>query len=284
MTGGGCQSPHKSVTLKVKGVAMPLLFPPMRLTLYVVVFLLALQSANSQSSAAQAAGTNEPGNLRGATPPATGLSGSRSSAVTKPGISPAPVGTITDTGFASRLGTTVSSQGYPTVALPPGVSNINHPGMQPTPSIQPLPTGFPVPNINYPGGMPGMNSPIPSDRRDHRPGHGERGTSGVIYYGIPYYVPYLVYPQETSSASATAASGSAYGAPSAQSAAKPVTLLAFKDHTVLIVIDYWLEGDWLYYETSPGMRLSAPLDRLDLPLTQQLNRERNVPFVLQSRP
>lgn len=171
------------------------------------------------------------------------------------------------------------------MALPPGVSNINHPGMQPTPNIQPLPTGFPVPNINYPGGMPGMNSPIPSDRRDHWPGHRQRGTSGVIYYGIPYYVPYLVYSQDHSSTSATAASGSAYGAPSdSQPAAKPVTLLAFKDHTVLIVIDYWLEGDWLYYETTPGMRLSAPLDRLDLPLTQQLNRERNVPFVLQSRP
>ena len=61
-------------------------------------------------------------------------------------------------------------------------------------------------------------------------------------------------------------------------------MLAFKDHTVLIVTDYWLEGDMLVYETSPGVRTPVPLERLDLILTQQLNRERNVRFVLEARP
>ncbi|MCZ6489185.1 MAG: hypothetical protein O7A06_01490 [Acidobacteria bacterium] len=64
----------------------------------------------------------------------------------------------------------------------------------------------------------------------------------------------------------------------------PLTLLAFMDHTILAVTDYWLEGDILYYQTSYGLQGSIPLDRLDLPLTQQLNQERNIPFVLESRP
>jgi hypothetical protein len=60
-------------------------------------------------------------------------------------------------------------------------------------------------------------------------------------------------------------------------------LLAFKDSSVVVVVEYWLEGDWLYYITTSGHRLSGPLDRLDQPLTQQLNRERNVPFILEAR-
>ena len=53
---------------------------------------------------------------------------------------------------------------------------------------------------------------------------------------------------------------------------------------MLVVTDYWLEGDMLVYETRPGVRTAVPLDRLDLVLTQQLNRERNVRFVLEARP
>jgi hypothetical protein len=68
------------------------------------------------------------------------------------------------------------------------------------------------------------------------------------------------------------------------SAFKTITLLAFKDHTIMAVTDYWLEGDAVCYDTSSGSRTCIPLDRLDLPLTQQLNRERNVRFVLEARP
>lgn len=122
-------------------------------------------------------------------------------------------------------------------------------------------------------------------------GFGRRGSSGVVYYGIPYYIPYYVYSTEAAPASGpepfssypSGASPTA-NATNMPTTAKPLTLLAFKDHTVVIVVDYWLEGDWLYYEITPGQRLSAPLDRLDQPLTQQLNRERNVPFILEARP
>ncbi len=50
------------------------------------------------------------------------------------------------------------------------------------------------------------------------------------------------------------------------------------------VIDYWLQGDQIYYLNAEGVQGSAPIDRLDLPRTQQLNRERRLSFVLQSRP
>ena len=138
-----------------------------------------------------------------------------------------------------------------------------------------------------------MHTPPQDHRKGRRSGFSGRGTSGVVYYGIPYYVPYYVYPADVT-ASSTAETDSGYLAtqsidsPSGdtlteQPAVKPLTLLAFKDRTVLIVIDYWLEGTWLYYEITPGQRLSGPLDRLDQPLTQQLNRERNVPFILGAR-
>ena len=127
------------------------------------------------------------------------------------------------------------------------------------------------------------------------------GGFGPIIYTVPYYIP--VYREFITSTPASPAQpydirpyGGTQPAPAqpqsqqpaqptaAPPAARPVTLLAFKDHTVLVVTDYWLEGDMLVYETSPGVRTAVPLDRLDLVLTQQLNRERNVRFVLEARP
>ncbi len=143
------------------------------------------------------------------------------------------------------------------------------------------------------------------------------GSSVVFYYGIPYavpsyygsysYVPYGVNsgnsggyysapaPSQPPQPSAPGAPGDPegdvhleYQTPEQQAGQQPdgslLTLLAFQDHTILAVTDYWLEDEILYYQTSYGLQGSIPLDRLDLPLTQQLNRERNIPFVLESRP
>ena len=196
----------------------------------------------------------------------------------------APPGVITDPSFPGRLGAAVAMPATP--AMPPGVGNINHPGtvgtpstpgMQPLPTTpQPLPVGIPgYPNINSPGGMPGSASSNPP-KHDGRDGRRRYPASGVVYFGVPYYVPYYVY----SAPGPGAVYPDQLGSPSASA----VTLLAFKDRTVLAVIDYWLEGDQLYYETQPGLRTAVPLERLDLTLTQQLNRERGVRFVLESRP
>jgi hypothetical protein len=136
-------------------------------------------------------------------------------------------------------------------------------------------------------------------------GHGSFGkrrvAPNVVFYGVPYYVPYIVYTPDPSpnTAQTQPANPAPYGSgitvspppppqPAAPSAAPPgfktITLLAFKDHSVVAVMDYWLEGDQVCYDTGSGLRTCIPLDRLDLPLSQQLNRERNVRFVLEARP
>lgn len=206
----------------------------------------------------------------------------------------APAGSVTDPGFAGRLGRTVG--GYPSSAAP-GYGNINHPG------IQPLPTGsgFPMPSINSPGDAPGLYGGLPDGRRGrHRQGYSGYGDvygGQVIYYGVPYYVP--VYTEAVPVEPPAPEPPRPFdirqyegvipspAEPQKVTPAKPartVTLLAFKDAMVIAVTDYWMQGYSLVYETSLGVRTVIPLDRLDWALTQQLNFERNVPFVLEARP
>lgn len=217
-----------------------------------------------------------------------------------------------DAAFATRLGENVGlravpSAGFAPGVLPPGAGNINHPGMQPMPSAQPLPTGLPrgTPHINFPGGTPEMNAPFSGGRFGH-PGHPGRHHSGKpglgparVVVGIPYYVPYVVYiggsPASTTQEAPATGPGSGITSYSPPAPGTPlsdepkvsptptITLLAFEDGTILAVTDYWLEGNLLVYETSRGTRTYVPLERLDLALTQQLNRERNVRFVLEAR-
>ncbi len=211
-------------------------------------------------------------------------------------FSSAPTGSVTDPSFAGRLGRIVGGQ------APSGATrfgNINHPG------IQPLPTGsgFPIPNINHPGAMPGIQGDFSHGKRARFHGgfssFGGFYSSPIIYYGVPYYYP--VYTQAVPAAPPALPEppreydirqyqgvAPSPAQPSQQYAPQPpgrtVTLLAFKDATVIAVTDYWLQGDSLVYETSLGVRTVVPLDRLDLALTQQLNFERNVRFVLEARP
>ncbi len=215
-------------------------------------------------------------------------------------------------GFPFALGANVGLRAIPPVTMPPGVPNINLPG------IQPLPTGAlpPVPNINSPGGipalaLPGSGMPSPGWGPRFPRGHFPRPSGGTIIYsvpvGVPVYLPYVIYEGTlpTSSVSRQPQPGEPlvprtpqapessdvileYQPPqqpaTPEPEVKPLTLLVFKDHTIVAVTDYWLEGETLYYKTNYGAENSVPLDRLDLALTQQLNRERNVRFVLEFRP
>lgn len=247
------------------------------------------------------------------------------STVVTPPPSPPPAAAI-NPGFPTAFGNTVGQPAFPPVVFPPGVGNINQPG---------LPPGAPpaIPNINNPGapffggrfnvfgGVPGNPFPF----------RGRRGFPGA-YFGFPFYgfgfspfqfgVPYTYFPflgyndfsyypgyapnVPPSDAYPEQPSYSEIGPPAdstlpqtfvvqpemeqqpPQAAgttpeARPVTLLAFKDHTIVAVTDYWLEGDTLYYESSYGAKTGIPLSQLDLAFTQQLNRERNLRFVLESR-
>jgi hypothetical protein len=53
-------------------------------------------------------------------------------------------------------------------------------------------------------------------------------------------------------------------------------LIAFKDHTIYSAVAYYVEGDTLHYFTSGNVHNQASLSLVDRPLTEQLNRERNV--------
>jgi hypothetical protein len=57
-------------------------------------------------------------------------------------------------------------------------------------------------------------------------------------------------------------------------------LLGFKDGTIRMVTDYWLEDSILHYISRDDTKASAALSEVDLPFTRQLNWERRKEFVL----
>lgn len=218
--------------------------------------------------------------------------------------------------FPNALGNNVGLQAFPPVATP-GIGNINQPGLPPgTPTM--------MPNVNNPAGPFGIPQPFPRPGGHPGEHRGRRSGGVVYipyYYAVPY-VPYYYEPEAPPPAESAPApeqpaepapshgsgaprlyyvppevTGEQPGQPPAapevpQSAtipvpaapqAKTVTLLAFKDKTLVAVTDYWLKGDALYYLRN-GAETGIPLDQLDFPLTQQLNYERHVPFILESRP
>jgi hypothetical protein len=59
-----------------------------------------------------------------------------------------------------------------------------------------------------------------------------------------------------------------------------IYLIAFKDHTILPALAYWMEGDTLNYITQQGTPNRASLSLIDREFSKQLNRERQVEFSL----
>ena len=55
-------------------------------------------------------------------------------------------------------------------------------------------------------------------------------------------------------------------------------LIAFNDHTIQAATAYKVEGDQLYWQDREGKEHHAPLSRIDVPFSQQINRDRNVDF------
>ncbi len=53
-------------------------------------------------------------------------------------------------------------------------------------------------------------------------------------------------------------------------------LIAFKDHSVYSAVAYYFEGDTLHYFTAGNIHNQASLSLVDRPLTEQLNRTRNI--------
>lgn len=61
-----------------------------------------------------------------------------------------------------------------------------------------------------------------------------------------------------------------------QSPTAPLILFALKDGTIRAATSYAMEGNTLRYVTPDGKTMEVPLDAIDRPLTERLNRERNV--------
>ena len=57
-------------------------------------------------------------------------------------------------------------------------------------------------------------------------------------------------------------------------------LIAFKNGVVRLAEQYWVNGNDIYYLTADHQQMTALVDNVDVGLSQQLNRERNVVFSL----
>lgn len=69
-------------------------------------------------------------------------------------------------------------------------------------------------------------------------------------------------------------------AATAAPAGSPIYLIAFNDHIIRASAAYWVDGQTLHYVTLEHEEKTAPLNTVDRAFSQQLNRERNVPFQL----
>lgn len=63
-----------------------------------------------------------------------------------------------------------------------------------------------------------------------------------------------------------------------------LTLLVFLDNSIVAVADYWADNGELHYMTPAGAQYTVPLDQINLAMTEQLNRERGMQFILRPGP
>ena len=71
------------------------------------------------------------------------------------------------------------------------------------------------------------------------------------------------------------------GAPGSDEAT--IYLIAFKDHTIVQALGYWVDSGTLHYVSMEHSLNQASMDLIDRSLSQRLNDERNVEFKLPAR-
>jgi len=62
-----------------------------------------------------------------------------------------------------------------------------------------------------------------------------------------------------------------------------IYLIAFKDHSIVQALGYWMEGAALHYVSVEHTLNQASLDLIDRDLSQRLNDERGVEFKIPAR-
>lgn len=215
------------------------------------------------------------------------------------------VGSFDSTGFAAGLGATVSSLPQTNRVIP-----LRRPGIYASPGRGPrggygggghgravvVPYGIPYGFVGsgYGVGYPGYDAAVPAQ------GMAEPVAQSPAVIINQYYSPEVVRPQikeytdlpepvkpkdEEPKQQATVYPRGTQEEVSPErvvSATRPtLTLLAFRDSTVVAVIAYWVEGQDLHYVTKSYAKKVVPLETLDKGVSLQLNSERGVAFSLE---
>lgn len=205
-----------------------------------------------------------------------------------PGTGNAPpigvTGSITNPGFASSLGRTVSGiqvfTGRPPQTVYPGRNNTvvvpyAYPVMvggydqyyqQPAPPQQPIVVQQPAPTVIINQHFtPETLRPSYRDLTQDAPATQESG--GMRSYEAPtpgrMEDPRAAAPRQP-----------------VEEAKPTLYLIAYKDGKMYSAVAYWIEGDTLNYVTQKGTINRASLDLIDREMSEQLNKERNVEFSL----
>jgi len=100
--------------------------------------------------------------------------------------------------------------------------------------------------------------------RDYDSGDSGDQQSGLKIYQAPSPHPYGDGPQQTA----------------ANDDGATIYLIAFKDHSIVQALGYWMEGSTLHYVSAEHTLNQASLNLIDRDLSQRLNSERNVEFKL----
>src|SRR5262249_42700851 len=117
--------------------------------------------------------------------------------------------------------------------------------------------------------------PAPVVREYGAPGpDGVEQSSGMRQYQAPASHPY---------ADAQAQVEQQARSPRQGSDEPTLYLIAFKDHSIVQALGYWMEGNTLHYVSVEHSLNQASLDLIDRSLSQRLNDERGVEFKLPAR-
>jgi hypothetical protein len=118
-------------------------------------------------------------------------------------------------------------------------------------------------NFVPPQAYPQVREYAPSDTGQ------DQQQSGMKLYQTPPTHPYADAPQNTASGPARRTDDQA-----------TLYLIAFKDHSIVQALGYWMEGSTLHYVSAEHSLNQVSSDLIDRDLSQRLNDERGVEFRL----
>jgi len=120
-------------------------------------------------------------------------------------------------------------------------------------------------NFVPPQGNPQVRDYPPSDTTQ------DQQQSGMRLYQTPPTHPYADAPQNASAAPARR---------TANDDQPTLYLIAFKDHSIVQALGFWMEGSTLHYVSAEHSLNQVSSDLIDRDLSQRLNDERGVEFRL----